>query len=253
MDADFREMHIRGMSQELQNRVRDRMEELGMKAAPLAKEAGLGLSFVRDILRGKTKVPKADNLKKLATALQTTPDALLGGSAAPAAIEDGKPVPGGRLPYGGTVAAGDWWDADDFNQDIAENAVPASIPRHPGYPKLTQTAWRVRGDSMNEVGIFDGQWIVGASYADYVDRIGELANGNYVVVERTRAQGAERELTVKEVQFARRGMRLLPRSTNKKHREYFIDLDETADPDKETVRILAVVLWAGIDLDPRAR
>jgi SOS-response transcriptional repressor LexA len=230
------------------------MDELGMKAAPLAREAGLNISFVRDILRGKTKVPKADNLKKLATALQTTPEALLSGERSPhEAVENPTKLPDGPLPYAGTVAAGDWLSDDDFNQDVADNTVPASIPRHPGYSRLPQMAWRVRGDSMNEVGIFDGQWIVGASYADYVDRIGELTNGSFVVVERTRAQGSERELTVKEVQFARRGMRLVPRSTNKRHREFFIDLDEDADPDRETVRILAVVLWAGIDLDPRAR
>jgi phage repressor protein C with HTH and peptisase S24 domain len=162
-------------------------------------------------------------------------------------------VPPGRLPYAGKVAAGEWLDNDDFNQDLNDNTVPESVPRHPGYPKLEQMAWRVFGDSMNEAGILEGMWLVGASYADYVDKIGELDNGNYVVVERTRYQGAERELTVKEVQFARKGMRLIPRSTNEKHKEFFIPLDTDADPDRESVRILGVVLWAGRDLAPGAK
>jgi SOS-response transcriptional repressor LexA len=160
---------------------------------------------------------------------------------------------GGRLPYGGTVAAGDWLTVDDFNQDIADTRVPDSVPRHPRFPQLEQVAWRVKGDSMDQAGILDGEWLVGASYADYVDKVGELDNGYFVVVERTRYQGAERELTVKEVQFGRRGMRLIPRSSNARHKELFISLDEEADPDVEQVRILGVVLWVGRDLAPGAK
>jgi SOS-response transcriptional repressor LexA len=124
---------------------------------------------------------------------------------------------------------------------------------HPAYPHLRQGAWLVSGDSMNDVGVLDGMWVVGPSYADWVDQYGELGNGNLVVVERTRAGGSERELTVKEVQFARRGMRLVPRSTNPKYQEFFIPLDEEADSDTETVQILAVVLWFGRDINPMGR
>jgi SOS-response transcriptional repressor LexA len=172
----------------------------------------------------------------------------------PPAGPRGVPIPpGGPLPYGGTVAAGDWLSVDDFNQDLADVQVPISVPRHPGYPQLEQIAWRVHGDSMTEAGILEGMWLVGAKYLDYVDRIGELDNGSYVVVERKRYQGAERELTVKEVQFARRGMRLIPRSSNPRHKEFFIDLDHDADPDTESVAIVGVVLWVGRDLAPAAK
>lgn len=249
MDVVFADKHYPGMESELQNRVAERMRQLGLKASPLAKKAGLGESFVRDILRGKTSVPKADNLERLARALDTTSDFLLGTQAVAGAV----PIPRGHLSYGGTVAAGDWLSADDFNQDMADHAVPDSVPRHPAYPHLQQIAWRVEGTSMDQAGILDGMWLVGASYADYVDKIGELDNGNYVVVERARYQAQERELTVKEVQFARKGMRLIPRSSDSRHREFFIDLDEEADPDTETVRILGVVLWFGKDVDPRSR
>jgi SOS-response transcriptional repressor LexA len=190
------------------------------------------------------------NIADYARKFGVSADWLLTG-AGPRPEASAVPIPaGGRLPYGGVVAAGDWLTVDEFNQDLADQVVPESVPRHPGYPKLEQIAWRVRGDSMDQAGILDGMWLVGAPYLEYVDRIGELDNGAYVVVERTRYQGAERELTVKEVQFARRGMRLIPRSSNPRHREFFIDLDEKADPDTESVRILGVVLWAGRDLAP---
>jgi SOS-response transcriptional repressor LexA len=175
----------------------------------------------------------------------------------PAGIEPaprkGLPIPPGALPYGGAVAAGDWLTVDDFNQDAADTRVPDSVPRHPRFPQLEQIAWRVRGNSMDLAGILDGEWLVGASYADYVDKVGELDNGYFVVVERTRYQGSERELTVKEVQFARLGMRLIPRSSDPRHKEFFVPLDEEADSDRESIRILGVVLWVGRDLAPGAK
>lgn len=164
-----------------------------------------------------------------------------------------RPVPAGHLPYGGKVSAGYFLSVDEFNQDLDYFEVPPSIPRHPTYPMLQQSAYQAIGDSMNEIGILDGMWVVAASYADWIDKIGELDNGNYVIVQRSRAGGSEIERTVKEVQFARRGMRLVPRSTNPTHKEFFIDLDTDADPDTEQVSIIGVVLWFGNDVDPRSR
>lgn len=62
----------------LQQRVKERMDTLGLKSAPLAKSLKLSDSFIRDIIRGKARSPAADNLAKLADALQTTADFLLG-------------------------------------------------------------------------------------------------------------------------------------------------------------------------------
>lgn len=162
-------------------------------------------------------------------------------------------IPSGQLAYGGPVSAGYFLSVDEFNQDLEHFAVPPSIPRHPSYPDLEQAAYPVKGDSMNEAGILDGMWAVAAKYADWVDKIGELDNGNNVIVQRARASGSEIERTVKEVQFARRGMRLIPRSNNPVHKEFFIDLDAEADTDVEEVTIIGVVLWVGRDMDPRSK
>jgi len=158
-------------------------------------------------------------------------------------------LPIGRVPYGGKVRAGEFLAVDEyFNQDEYADNVPSSITRHPDFPSIPQFAWLVQRDSMNEASIGDGTWVVAAPYLDYRDRIGELFNGQFVVVERTRHGGSERELTVKEVQFSRGGMRLIPRSSNPRHKEFFVPLDEDRDPDAEQITVLAVVLAAVRDL-----
>lgn len=243
----------------LQDRLSRLMEARGEKAAPLAERAGLSNSFVRDILRGKTKSPRAEGLDKIAKALDTTAAYLmgevdetdLGGAHLSGAVPVPPSVP---LPYAGIVQAGDFRSVGEhFDQDDGDYMVPTGVIRHPNYPDVRQAAWQVRGDSMDEAGIRDGMWVVGAIYMDYLDRVGELFNGQYVVVERTRHGGSERELTVKEVQFARGGMRLVPRSSNKGHKEFFVPLDGDADPDTETVGILAVVLSSVSDYGQRTR
>jgi SOS-response transcriptional repressor LexA len=229
------------------------LRSAGLSQEQLAEAIGMSRATINRLANDHSRL-KLDRAQELAPHLRVQPEQLMLNTPPKAdGFKAPVHVPPGRLPYAGTVAAGDWLDNDDFNQDLADNTVPESVPRHPRYPQLEQMAWRVRGTSMDQAGILDGEWLVGASYADYVDKIGELDNGNYVVVERTRYQGSERELTVKEVQFARRGMRLIPRSSDPRHKEFFIPLDEDADPDRESVRILGVVLWVGRDLAPGAK
>lgn len=241
-------------------RLQTELDAKGWTKAELARRSGVPYDSINKYLRGSISQPRGDALDRIADALEIDRLWLKEGvMSPPAGISDRRElspprtVPSGRLPYAGRVAAGDWLTVDDFNQDLADSTVPAFVPRHPDFPKLEQMAWRVVGSSMDLAGILDGMWLVGASYADYVDRIGELDNGFFVVVERSRYQGAERELTVKEVQFARKGIRLIPRSSESRHKEFFVPLDEEADPDKETIRILGVVLWVGRDLAPGAK
>lgn len=199
---------------------------------------------VNKMIKGTRKIA-ADELLAISGYLE---------AAAPTPVlEPTRDIPPGRPAYGGKVSAGYFLALDEFNQDLEHFQVPPSIPRHPGYPNLKQTAYLALGDSMNEAGIVEGMWVVAASYADWIDKIGELDNGNYVIVQRSRASGSELERTVKEVQFARRGMRLIPRSSNPVHKALFIDLDTDADPDTEEVSIIGVVLWFGSDVDPRSR
>ncbi|WEJ60200.1 hypothetical protein [Devosia sp. FJ2-5-3] len=60
-----------------QQRVEERLEAVGKKAAPLSVELGKSDSFIRDIMRRQT-TPIGDNLLLLAKGLATTADYLLG-------------------------------------------------------------------------------------------------------------------------------------------------------------------------------
>lgn len=62
----------------LAGRIQQRMDDLGLNAYSAARKAGLGDSFVRDILREKVKKPSADRLAKLAEALECSLNYLLG-------------------------------------------------------------------------------------------------------------------------------------------------------------------------------
>lgn len=234
----------------LQTRLQELLDKKNLKPAPLAKQLGLGESFVRDILRGKAKSPRADGLAALADALGTTSDYLLGNDesgalAGPAILRQGEP-----LKFAGVVQAGAFLAVDEhFNQDPEE--VPHYVlPDASISPKVRQYAWRARGDSMNEAGILDGMWVVAADAGDYTDLIQDIETGDLVVVERSRAQGGEREVTVKEVHFFRNRYELRPVSSNTEYQPIIVENDKSPADDTE-VKIIGVVLTAYANLRRR--
>lgn len=235
----------------LQTRLAELLDKKKLKAAPFARQLGLGESFVRDILRGKTRSPRADGLAKLAEALGTTAAYLLGNEVDGEIEGPGELRSGTPLQYAGVVQAGAFLAVDDyFNQDpeqVPDFVLPDnSLPR-----KVRQYAWRARGDSMNEAGILDGMWIVAADAGDYVDCIQDVETGDLVVVERTRHQGAEREVTVKEVHFFRNRYELRPVSSNSDHAPIIVENDRDANDSDTEVKIVGVVLTAYANLRRR--
>ncbi|WP_283195510.1 S24 family peptidase [Rhizobium sp. AN80A] len=82
----------------LQEIVRNRVDELGLKAGPAAIAAGLSKGFIYDILRGKKTDVKADNLVRLAKALQLDAQALSNGEAIPVARPSTTPLPNASFP-----------------------------------------------------------------------------------------------------------------------------------------------------------
>lgn len=224
-------------------------KDKGLSQPDLARMAGTNVQNISRLELGQRKMTK-EWATKLAPLLDAKPPELLFDDAdASSGLSGPYPIPSSEpLPYAGIVQAGNFRPVDEhFDQDQGDHMVPPGVFPHPKYPDLRQAAWQVRGNSMEEAGIRDGMWVVGALYMDYVDRVGELFNGQYVVVERVRHGGSERELTVKEVQFARGGMRLVPRSSDKEHKEFFVALDVDADPDTETIGVIAVVLMSVSD------
>lgn len=79
----------------LAERLRDRMFEVGTNPARAALDSGLGIDYVRDILRGKVKSPSAEALAAIAKTLDCSMAYLHSG-------EGGPPSPGGRGTAGST-------------------------------------------------------------------------------------------------------------------------------------------------------
>lgn len=154
------------MESALQKRLREKLEVAHEKPAPLAKRLGFSDSFIRDILRGKTVSPSATNLERLARALGTSADYLLGLTEDD---EPGEPLVF-DVPLLSMVSAGDL-----LRDDITDEAL--------GFIKLSELppgdwiALRVVGDSMNRISPPDSTILVNRSDRRLVP------NGLYVIAD----------------------------------------------------------------------
>lgn len=139
-----------------------------------------------------------------------------------------------ELPLIGPIQAGAWLALDDLVQDEAKFVTAIADRR---YPHARQWLREVRGDSMNAKGIEPGD------LAHIVEIVGagiNLNTGMVVEVTRTRAGGALREITLKQVEIGPDGMELWPRSTNPKWTEP-VRLDDDSGDDIE-VQITGLLL-----------
>lgn len=149
------------------------------------------------------------------------------------------------LPLRSDVQAGAWLEIDDLDQ---REPLLMPAPVDPRFPQAAQWLSRVRGDSMNaltnsqgaSVGILDGDLVqvVDAIAIGYVPRTGDV-----VEAERSRFDGREREITLKQVEITADGQQLLwPRSTNPRWREPLQLHDGNPDDQGVVVRVRGKVL-----------
>jgi transcriptional regulator with XRE-family HTH domain len=164
-----------------------------------------------------------DKLEEIARAVGSTAAGLLqeAGAAGPTpsggfTLQEG-PAPPFRLapeltllPVRDAVRAGAWLSVDELDQSPPRTSTTARDPR---YPHADQWLAPTVGDSMNLRGILDGDLVhlVDAIAINY-----QPVSGDIVEVERTRFQGSERELTLKEIVIQDDTLELWPRSTNPK-------------------------------------
>ena len=226
------------------NALKKLREDRGWTAEATAEKFGLSRSGYVKLERGERRL--SDRYITTATKVFGVPaNEILSESTLGAAVARSTDAP----VFGGFVQAGAFLPVDEyFQQDVYE--VPEFVLRQPAYAKVRQYSYQVRGNSMNEVGIEDGMWIVAADAADFIDVYGEVESGEFVVVERTRAQGAERELTVKEIRFYRDRYELLPRSTDSTHKPIVVP-QNSIDSDGIEVKIVGVLLTAYRDFRKR--
>jgi len=215
----------------LQKRLRERMEAKDLLPAPLARQAGLGVSFVRDILRGKTRSPSADNLAKLARHLDTTPAYLTGQSDQPE-LTGRKPIPSRGIPYRGEVAAGIWIEV---GEGVLEPDEWLPINPLPQFPEGAVYCLTVRGDSLDKVAQPGSTLVCVDLYQSGLD----FKDGDLVIVERARDQSGLLEMTAKRVRAVKGGFQLYPESTNPKWQP--VTFPRNAQDDEETIRVVARV------------
>lgn len=194
------------MDTPLKKRVRARMDALKLNATETARKAGLGESFVRDILRGKTRSPSAANLDKLALALETDADHLMGKSdASPELVE----VPAANLEVVSDVHAGNWLEVTVL-EEYDHETIP--VARDPRFPHARQYALRVCGDSMNEI-YPEGEFV---TCVEFWGSGIAMRDGLHVHVERQKAGGQLVEITIKVIESRDGETYLAPKSSNKK-------------------------------------
>lgn len=224
------------MAESLKERVERRLAELDRNPFEAAKSVELERGFINDILQGKKRSVRGENLHLLAKALDWTAADLID---APAAKPAPTRLPQLRsLPIRFEVAAGSWHAADELRQEPLGNYEEAHLVEE--YDQFPQWIEKVVGDSYN-LKIPHGSLIhvVDAVAMGYAPR-----HGHTVVVQRTRAQGAFVERSLKEVVRTPFGVELWPRSYNPKWDQPLNYLDGAGNNDDVQVEIVGRVVRA---------
>lgn len=214
------------MSTSLQKRLKIRMDMMGFNPHKLAVKAELGESFVRDILRGKSKKPSAENLAKIAAALETTLDWFTGEAGLSGEV-DADAVSNDRieltnLVVKGVIQAGTWLDRTIFDDDY-ENYEVIPVARDPRFPRAKQYGLKIEGDSMDLM-FPDGTYV---SCVDFSDSGVSIRPDLIVHVERR--NGHLVECTLKVIEMIDGKLMLAPRSSNKKHLPIALDGDGSTE------------------------
>lgn len=150
---------------------------------------------------------------------------------------------GDTLPYGGIVEAGTFRPVELISQTGERRRI--NVPPVGKFGQARQAAYEIRGDSMDLRGLHEGMWAIGINVIDYAEIYGRsVQDEQLVVVRRTRFQGSEIEMTVKEVRLFKDRTELIPRSRNSAHKKLIIPAVMDGESD-ENIEIAAIVAWAG--------
>jgi transcriptional regulator with XRE-family HTH domain len=205
------------------DRLRQLIKERGTTARAVSRDIGTNDTLIRDILSGKSANPQAITMARIAEALGV-PLAEFFSGAEPSEVSSQARL--AELPLIGPVQAGAWLALDDTGQEDPPMMAAAADRR---YPHAKQWLREVRGDSMNARNIYPGDLV---HLVDLISSGVNLNTGMIVEVTRTRAGGALREITLKEVEVTDDGLVLWPRSTNARWKDP-IRLDDGRSDDIE--------------------
>jgi hypothetical protein len=210
-------------------RIRERLRQVNKTARSASLEAGLGADVIRDLERKPEIMPRIDTIDALAAVLGTDAGFLAFGKKAKADVSSDD-----LMTIRGEVAAGLWLEIDaHFGQGELETW---PVPFNPRYPKEAQFGLIVRGTSINRIAL-------PGDILQCID-IGitglEPMENDLVIVERTRAQAGQREVTAKRWRRKGKVVELLPDSTDERWTEPL--LFDTRKPRRdEQIAIIAIV------------
>ncbi len=239
---------------DLRDRIKQRLDELGISPRAASLAAGMSSDVIRDLFRRPDNSPTVETIRKLAVGLQTTPEWLAFGSYEVGTL-GGKE---GALPsqlhgpelievavtlkpaaYGGVVEAGSFRPVDEFG-DIEPPT--RQEPPDSEFPDAEVMFFDVAGDSMNKLKprpIMPGDRVFALNFASLRNRVA-LRDGMVVVVQQTIDGGQHRERSVKQLELYEDRMEFHPRSDNPRHKPIVISRDYTPEDGKE-VEIFALV------------
>lgn len=221
MDVKYPECDLDGMENPtespLAQRIAKRMERLQLNNSQLGRLSETSETFVRDILRGKSKNPGPEKLAKIAAALGTSLEWLVKGE------EEAPGRPGiDGLEVLGDIQAGNWMDISLLDDGHREREI-VPVARDQRFPKAAQYVLRVVGDSMNlKYPEFSYVHCVEAIASGIKKRVGQ-------VVHIERHQGSLVEVTLKEITEMDGKIVLSPRSSNPKHKPLVLDGDSSTE------------------------
>lgn len=182
----------------LRDRIRGRLDALGMNPFDAARRIGAERTFINDLLIGKKDSIRRAAIPRVAEVLDCDPEFLIGAQDTPRRAaaqtpprtpENGPLAGAAGVPLFGIAEAGTWRHPRAY-------APSATLPlaTDPRYPPQDQIAYLTRGDHAAWLGATDGAVILAVKGADFRD-------GDVVVVRRTRPgdDGPEVEITLRKV------------------------------------------------------
>ena len=199
----------------IQNRIRERLAATGISARDASLKADLSDSFVKNILSGKTKSPKAENIALLADVLRCDIDYILGRQALP---HIDKLPDFAKLPVVGQVEAGVWRESTLYAQSERE----ISVPQDERFSHLERYVVEVVGNSFDRVAP-PGSYAVCVPF----DQTAIALRSNLtVVIERSREGGSLKEATLRRTVSTPEGFEFHSHSHNSE-----TDIVREAEPD----------------------
>lgn len=136
-----------------------------------------------------------------------------------------------RLHVKWVAEAGAWREADIYDDEPEAFSVIMS-ETHPGIPRFLV---RVAGDSVTDLKIFDGDYVV---CVEWIALEGRMSDGQVVVVQQT--DGHRIETTIKVLKLFKDRYELQPRSPNPKHKPIVVYPGD-GEEDGRNVEIIGLV------------